>query len=64
MVKIRRNNIDYLIKESNGKVRYSKKCPVCERDFLSSRSTAVYCSNSCKQGAYYYRHNEKARLLR
>lgn len=64
MAIIRRNNIDYLIKESNGKVRYSKKCPVCECDFLSSRSTAKYCSNSCKQEAYYYRHGINAQHLR
>lgn len=55
MAKIRRNNVDYLIKESNGKVRHGKECLYCKKSFLSSRITAKYCSDACKQAHFTYR---------
>jgi hypothetical protein len=55
MAKIRRNNVDYFIKQSNGKVRHAKECLNCKEPFLASRITAKYCSNTCKQANYIYR---------
>jgi hypothetical protein len=55
MAIVRRNNKDYVIKNVKGKVKYAHECEHCGTDFLSSRTTAKYCSDTCKQSAYRYR---------
>ena len=61
MAIIRRNNKDYFIKETKGKhtkVRFSHTCEWCGREFLSNRTTAKYCSDSCKVSAYNQRKRD------
>jgi hypothetical protein len=36
-----------------------KNCDFCGKTFVSEREEARYCSKSCRQKAYYYRHREK-----
>ncbi len=67
MAKIRRSLKDLIVKQSNGLVRHEFVCLECKKDFISSRTTAKFCSDKCKQANYYYRKAKKEyedRLLR
>ncbi len=58
MARINRNKENILVKipkSKNAKLTYTHTCVWCEEKFISARKTAFYCSNACKQKAYYYR---------
>ena len=52
MTKIKRNGESLIIRETNSKTKeelhYTKTCPCCEKRFISTRSTAKYCSDKCR----------------
>jgi len=61
MATIRRSGKDYFIrntKNPNVKVTFTHTCAFCDKDFISARTTARYCSGNCKQQAYYARNRE------
>lgn len=44
--------------KKGGNLNYSKKCIHCENNFVSVRSTALYCSDACR----IYNHQENKRI--
>jgi len=44
------------ITKSVAKVTHEKQCLMCEAWFISNRTTAKYCSNSCRIGFYLMLH--------
>ena len=58
MTLVRRGGRNYIVKVSEGRVKFSKVCKWCGEEFLSARTTAKYCSNVCKQKSYRYRNDK------
>lgn len=60
-VYIIRNGKKHVIKDTKkgGKVTYSRECLECSQLFLSNRTTALYCSNSCRAK----KHRRDAKFL-
>lgn len=60
---ITRNGKKLYIKLSNGegRLKYERICLNCGRDFISVRSTALYCCNSCRINAFKRDKKEQER---
>lgn len=58
---ITRNKKELYVKltEKKGRLKYERVCLHCSRDFISNRSTALYCSDDCRVKEYRRKKKEK-----
>jgi len=58
---ITRNKKELYVKltKTKGRLKYERICLCCSRDFISNRSTALYCSDYCKLKEYKRKKKEK-----
>lgn len=57
-----KSNITEVVRNKGRSVVYWKKCVVCDNEFSSKRSDALYCCSPCNMIASRKRKREKKQL--